>query len=123
DGNAIRRVADHSEIVRDKDERQSELGLEVLEQIDDLRADRHVERRDWLVANDEARPRRKRTGNTYALPLATGELVRIAFGVLGWQADLAQDVGNALGAFVPARQTMHGERLGDQRPYRHTRIE
>src|SRR3546814_20367402 len=40
-----------SQVVGDEDERQLELLLEVLQQVDDLRLDRDVERRDRLVAD------------------------------------------------------------------------
>jgi hypothetical protein len=53
DGNAVRCVADHGEIVRDEDQRQTKVALQILEQVDDLGADRHVERRDRFIADDE----------------------------------------------------------------------
>ena len=48
------------------------------EQIDDLRLDRDVERRDRLVADDQLRLAGQRAGDADALALAAGELVRIA---------------------------------------------
>ena len=59
-------------------ERQAEAVLQILEQVDDLRLDRHVERRDRLVADDELRLAGERPGDADALALAAGELVRIA---------------------------------------------
>src|SRR6516225_4642451 len=44
---------DHGEIVRDEQQRQPEPRLHLLQQIEDLRADRNVERGDRLVADDE----------------------------------------------------------------------
>ena len=65
-------------------------GLQVLEQVDDLRLDRDVERGDRLVADDELRLDRKRARDADALALAAGELVRIAPRVAGAQADEAR---------------------------------
>ena len=42
-------VTHHAQIVGNEQVSQPELGLQVLQQIDDLRSDRHVQRRDRLV--------------------------------------------------------------------------
>ncbi len=55
DHHAVRDVADDVQIVRDEDVGEAELALEVLEQVEDLRLDRDVERRYRLVADDELR--------------------------------------------------------------------
>ena len=52
--------------------------LQVLHQVDHLRLDRHVERADRLVGDDDLRVGRERARDADALPLAAGELVRIA---------------------------------------------
>src|SRR4051794_18902305 len=75
-GDAVRDVTDDGEIVRDEDVRQPEVALERLEQVDDLRADRHVERGDRLVEDQELRIERERARDTDALALAAPELVR-----------------------------------------------
>jgi hypothetical protein len=49
-----------------------------LEQIDDLRLDRHVERRHRLVADDEVRVSGKRTGHADALTLTATELMCVS---------------------------------------------
>ena len=46
-----------AQVVRDEQVGEAELVLQVLEQVDDLRLDRDVERRDRLVADDELRAR------------------------------------------------------------------
>jgi hypothetical protein len=48
-----------------------ELLLKVLQQVEDLGLDRDVERRDGLVADDEARAKRERSGDADPLPLPT----------------------------------------------------
>ena len=58
--------------------------LQVLEEVDDLRPDRHVERRHRLVGDDELRVQRQRTGDADPLALAAAERVRVAVdGIFG----------------------------------------
>ncbi len=68
----------HREVVRDEQERQLVLLLQFLQQVDDLRLDRDVERGDRLVAHDEGRLHRQRARDAHALALAAGEFVRVA---------------------------------------------
>ena len=68
------------EVVADEDVGQAELLLEVHEQVQHLRLDRLVERRDGLVEDDQARLERERAGDVDALALAARQLVRIAAG-------------------------------------------
>ena len=90
DGDAVGDVAHHGEIVGDEDVGEPQPLLQLHEQVHHLRLDRHVERRDRLVADDEARVERERAGDADALALAAGELVRIALGHVGQQADHAR---------------------------------
>ena len=46
-------VPDDREVVGDEQERDVELALQVLEQVDHLRLDRHVERGDRLVGHEQ----------------------------------------------------------------------
>ena len=46
-------LADHREVVRDEDVGQVEVRLQVAQQVQHLRLDRDVERRDRLVADDQ----------------------------------------------------------------------
>ncbi len=51
------------------------------QQVEYLRLNRHVQRRDRLVADEQAWIDGKRSGNRHALALATRELVRVAIEV------------------------------------------
>ena len=64
------------QVVRDEDVGQPELVLEVLEQVEDLRLDGHVERGHRLVADDQLRIHGQRPGDADPLALPAGELVR-----------------------------------------------
>ena len=75
------------QVVGDEQVGQAELLLEVLQQVDHLRLDRHVERRDRLVADDDLRAQRERAGDPDALALAAGELVRVPVHGVGVEPD------------------------------------
>ncbi len=64
-----------------------ELVAQVLQQVDHLRLHRDVERRDGLVADEQARLDRERPRDPDPLALASGELGRVALVVLGVEAD------------------------------------
>ena len=64
------------QVVRDEQVREAELLLQLLQQVDDLRLNRNVQCRHRLVRNDEIRLGGDRSGDSYPLPLAPGELVR-----------------------------------------------
>ena len=80
-GDAMRDLAHHGEVVRDEEIGETPLALQVGEQVEHLRLYRHVQRRHRLVADDERRLDRERARDPDPLPLAAGELVRIAPGV------------------------------------------
>ena len=68
DGDPVGDLPDHRQVVRDEDVGQVEVALQVPQQVQDLRLDRDVERRDRLVADDQlrltarARARRRSAG-------------------------------------------------------------
>ena len=80
DGDAVADVLDDGQVVGDEHERQAVALLEVLEQVQHLGLDAHVEGRDRLVADDQRRVEHERAGDRDALALSTGELVWAAFG-------------------------------------------
>ena len=55
DHDAVTDVLDHSQIMGNEKISQAPLLLQILEEIDDLRLDRDIERADWFVANDQLR--------------------------------------------------------------------
>ena len=63
------------------------LPLQVAQQVQHLRLDRHVERRHGLVGDQQLRAQRERARDADALALAAGELVRVAVVVLRVQPD------------------------------------
>ena len=80
DEHVVRDVAGAREVVRDVEEREVALLLEIDHQVEDPDADRHVEHRDRLVGDDHGRLDGERPRDRDALALAAGELVRIPRG-------------------------------------------
>ena len=87
-------VLDDGEVVGDEQVGQAELLLEVVEQVQHLALDRHVEGGDRLVADDELRVERERPGDPDALALAAGELVRVAVDVALVEPDPGQQLAD-----------------------------
>jgi hypothetical protein len=78
----------YREVVRNEEVGQAAVALEVGEKVEHLRLYRNIEGRDWLIADDERWLDRQRSRNSDALPLASGELVRVAAGIVWIQSNL-----------------------------------
>ena len=89
-GDPLRDLPNHGEVVRDEEVGEPPIALQVGQQVEHLGLHRDVERRDRLVADDEAGLDRQRPRDPDALPLAAGELVRVAARVAGIEADLLE---------------------------------
>ena len=74
---AVRHLAHDAEIVRDEQHRHMQLALQVLQKVEDLRLDRHVERGRRLVGDEQIGLVRERHGDHHALALAARKLVRV----------------------------------------------
>ncbi len=68
--------------MRDENDARVNLGLELLEQVHNLRLDGHVQRRGRLVRDKQLGIARQRHGNHRALAHAAGILVRVLPGAL-----------------------------------------
>src|SRR4051812_28236320 len=77
-GDPVRHVIDDGQIVGNEQVSETELLLQVLEQIEDLCLDRDVERRYRLVEDYKLRSERQCPGNADALALPAGKAVRIS---------------------------------------------
>ena len=74
---AVRNMADNSQVMRHKNVGKAQFFLQVSKQVDDLRLDGNVQGRNRLVADDQLRVARQRAGNTQALTLAAGHFMRV----------------------------------------------
>ena len=71
DHHPVTQVLHHVQVMRNEQQGQPQLLAQADQQVDDLRLDRHVQRRQRLVGDDEAWLRSQRAGNAQALLLAT----------------------------------------------------
>src|SRR5262245_21052961 len=76
-GDPVAHLCDDAEVVRHEDEGHARLSLDVLEQVEVLRLDRHVEVRRGLVGDDEPRPAGQRDRADDALAHAAAHLVGV----------------------------------------------
>ena len=77
-GDARRQIADHRHGMRDKEVGESEVALQLRQQIDDLSADAYVERGHGFVAHHELGTEREGSSDSDALALSSRKFVRIA---------------------------------------------
>ena len=76
DHNRVAHMRDRGEVVGDEQIGEPELGLQVAQQVEDLRPDRDVESGDRLVEHDELGRQRQSARDGDALALPAGEFVR-----------------------------------------------
>ena len=70
-------IGHHAEVVGDHEDRHAELFLQVLHQLEDLRLDRHIERRGRLVGDQERGPAHQGHGDHGALAQPARKLERV----------------------------------------------
>ena len=73
--NAVRDEANNRQVMCDEQVGQTSVLLQTVQQVQYLRTNRYVQRRDWLVSYDEFWFHNERSGNTDTLSLTTGELM------------------------------------------------
>src|SRR5207247_1899973 len=120
---AVADVPHHRKIVSDEQIRELEAILQVLEKVDDLRLDGHVECRDRLVANNELRLHGERAGDPDALTLAARELVRVAVGEVRVETHHAQELLHPLGLLLALGEVMDLDWFADDVAHGHARIQ
>lgn len=86
--------------MRDEHVGQVKFLLQVVQQVQNLRLNRNVQRGDWLVGDDQLWPHSQRARNADTLFLAAGKLMRVAFGVLGAQSYRLQQLVHNLHALL-----------------------
>jgi hypothetical protein len=84
----VRDMLDHAQVVRDEQIGETEFLLQVFQNIQHLRLDGHIQRRDRLIANNKLGTQRQRARNTDTLTLTAGKFMRIAAGVIIFEAPL-----------------------------------
>ena len=112
-GDAVGDVPDDAQVVRDEDVREAEVPLQVVEQVDDLRLNRDVERRDRLVGDDQLRVQRERAGDADPLALSAGELVRVPVQVGRGEPDDLEQLLHLLPHLRPRADPVDPEWIAD----------
>src|SRR5438093_3320161 len=123
DGDPIAHLLDHRHVVGDEQVGEVEFVLEIFEQIQDLRLDRHVQGRDRLIGNDELRPKRQRPGNAETLPLAAAELMWKPAAVLAAQSDHLEQLADDSLPLVGRSDTVDEKTFPHDLPHRHAGIQ
>jgi len=121
--NAMRNLADHGEIVGDKQVRELTLLLQVRQEIEYLRLHRHIECGDRLITHDKGWLNAKRSCDADALALTSGKLVWVAPSVGRIQADFFQQCCDACRDLTFGCQVVDLDSFSDGSPDRHPRIE
>ena len=76
-GDLVGQLGDQGQVVGDEEHRQVHVLAQLLQQLDDLGLDRHVECRRRLVGDEQARLAAERHGDHHPLAHASRELVRV----------------------------------------------
>ena len=112
DHDPVADVLHHRQVMGDEQHGQAVAALHVLQQVQDLGLDGHVQRRHRLIADQHLGIERQRPGDADALALAAGELVRAPGPVLRLHPDRVHQLVYAVTAPRPDVVTPHGQALG-----------
>src|SRR2546423_8452416 len=123
DGDPIAHLLHPRHVVRDEQVGEVEFVLQVFEQIQDLRLDRHVQGGDRLVGNDELRPKRQPPGNADALPLAAAELMGKPAAVLAAQSDHLEQLAYHSLPVVGRSDAVDEKAFAHDLPHGHARVQ
>ena len=107
DRDPVRDVGHHAEVVRHEDDRGAGLVAQLAHPLEDLRLDRHVERRGGLVGDQHGRVARQRQRDHHALPHAARELERVVVDPLA----RARDADPVEQLHRPLARLLVGQRL------------
>jgi hypothetical protein len=113
DGQPVGDVPGQAEVVGDDQDGQAEVADQAQQQGQDLAPDRGVEARHRLVGHQHARLQGQRPGDHHPLALAARQLVRVAGGPAGGQADLLQQLPDPSRGLLVGDLVVQLDGLGD----------
>ena len=116
-------MLDHAQVVGNEQIGQAKLGLQVLEDIQHLRLDGNIQRRNRLIADDELGAQGQGAGNANALALAAGKFVRVAAGMVIFQTHFSQGLDRHLKALARGANAVDLQAFHHRFADRHARIE
>src|ERR1700730_10893097 len=123
DRDRVAHMRNRGEVVGDKEIGQPELGLQVGQQVQDLRADGYVEGGDGLVEHDEFGRQRQGARDSDALPLPAREFVGKQLGRTVWKPDEVEQMQHSLAYLVSRKRFVCDERLGNDGAHPHARVQ
>src|SRR5215510_7862984 len=123
DRNPIRDVFDHRKIVRNENVSEGKALAKVGEQVEHLRTNRDIERRNRLVTNNKLRFNCESARDRDALPLSAGKFVRVSLSISRVEPDETEKLGDTIAPARCENDIVQCERLGDQLSHGHSRIE
>ena len=115
DRDPVRAPGDHAEVVGDHDDRHAEPLPQVVDELEDLLLDGHVERGRRLVGDEQLGLAGQRHRDHHALPHAAGELVRVLVHPLPRprHADQVEHLDRPLVGVLLGHLAVQQHRLGD----------
>ena len=120
---AVGNVFHHAHVVRHKQVGQLVLRLQVLQDVEHLRLNGHIQRGHGLITHYEFGLQCQGARNANALALAAGKLMRIAARVILLHAHAAQRLDHALKALRARADAMHQQALANALAHRHARVQ
>ncbi len=122
-GHAVGDLVHDREVVTDEDAREPELVLQVGEERQHVRLDRHVQGAGRLVRDQQPWPQRQCAGEGDPLPLATGELAWATAGVVARQTYGVEQVAHPSVTLGAGADLVHVQRFGDALRHGEQRVE
>src|SRR5512138_1399456 len=89
----------HRKVVSNEQISQTKFSLQVLQDVQDLRLDGDIQRRDRLITDNKTRTESQSTRNADALALPSGKFMWIAAGMITFEPDLAESLEHDIHAF------------------------
>ena len=121
----LRHAGHHRQIVRDQEQAHALLALQLLEQFQDLRLDRDIERGGRLIGHQKSRLGRQGDGDHHPLLLPTAHAKRVVVDAplgLG-DANAPQPFDGLRSGLRAAQRRVRLDRLGDLIPHPHDRVQ
>ena len=119
----VAHMAHHRQVVGDEQVGEAQLLLELVEEVQHLGLDRHVEGGYRLIEHQEAGIEGQRPGHADALALPAGELVRVAVDDAGIEADQPQQFAHPGVLLGTGHRGVHLQRLPQRLAHRHARVQ
>jgi hypothetical protein len=113
-------MLDNRQVMGNQQVRNPESLLDTYEKIDNLGANRYIQRGYRLIENDKAWVKNQGSCDSDALPLAAAEFMRIKIAFFSAQPHDLQDIGHFLLDFISGQGVVYYERLGDDISYPHS---